>query len=290
MQYTSNQMRAARRADLYSFLKNHHGEQFKAEGDELRFRQNRSICVSRKIPGYIDYATGESGNPVDFLVKHLGYSIVDAVHILCEGGIRNIASPNVSVEEAPVLTLNDRVVNFPEPVEGKYRQLFAYLMARKIPAEVIQMLINQKVLYQEKTHNNIVFINPERDFAEIHGTLTYGRSFHGCTSGQADRFWYFRSGGADAEVAYVCEAAIDAISLYVIQKMSGQSTPAFYISIAGVSKQKAIDRIKRQQKLSKVILAVDNDAAGQACRARNSEMEYIVPKHKDWNEDLMSQT
>lgn len=285
MQYTISQMQAARRADLYNFLKNHHGEQFKAEGGELRFKQNRSVCISRKIPGYIDYATGESGNPVDFLVRHLGYSLVDAVYALCNGGI--IVSEHVSPERPPVLTLDNRAVIFPEPIEGKYRQLFAYLIARKIPAEVIQMLINQKVIYQEKSHNNIVFINPERDFAELHGTLTFGKAFHGCTSGQADRFWYFRS-GINAEVAYVCEAAIDAISLYVLHKMSGQNIPAFYISIAGVSKQKAIDRIKKQSKLSRVILAVDNDAAGQACRERNSEMEYIVPEHKDWNEDLMS--
>ena len=49
-------------------------------------------------------------------------------------------------------------------------------------------------------------------------------------------------------------------------------------------KQPAIDRLKRH---TRVILAVDNDEAGSECRKRNSELESIIPNHKDWNEDLL---
>lgn len=66
--------------------------------------------------------------------------------------------------------------------------------------------------------------------------------------------------------------------------MQGNVEPAYYISIAGATKQPAIDRLK----LSKlnIILAVDNDEAGQVCRDRNFDLEYILPDRKDWNEDL----
>ena len=66
----------------------------------------------------------------------------------------------------------------------------------------------------------------------------------------------------------------------------GNKEDAYYISIAGVAKQPAINRLK-QSKLH-IVIAVDNDDAGQQCRNRNSELEYILPVHKDWNEDLQN--
>ncbi len=68
--------------------------------------------------------------------------------------------------------------------------------------------------------------------------------------------------------------------------MQGQMENAYYISIAGVAKQPAIDRLE-QSKLH-IVLAVDNDDAGQKCRDKNASLEYILPVHKDWNEDLQA--
>ncbi len=91
-----------------------------------------------------------------------------------------------------------------------------------------------------------------------------------------------------ASKCYICEAAIDAISLYELHKIQRNHEEAYYISIAGVAKQPAIDRLKKYK--YKLVLAVDNDDAGQNCRNRNSELEYIIPMHKDWNEDLQALT
>ncbi len=60
--------------------------------------------------------------------------------------------------------------------------------------------------------------------------------------------------------------------------------PAIYASIGGAGKQTAIDRIKQ---FKQAVIAVDNDDAGAECRARNSELDSIIPVNKDWNEDLM---
>ena len=122
----------------------------------------------------------------------------------------------------------------------------------------------------------------ERDFAEVRGTYTFGKPFHGIiTNSRHDGFWWFRT-SKNATKAYICEAAIDAISLYELHKIQGNKEEAYYISIAGVAKQPAINRLK-QSKLH-IVIAVDNDDAGQQCRNRNSELEYILPVHKDWNE------
>lgn len=272
------QVKAARHADLYAFLVKYHDSNFKHEGDSIRPKDNHSISIKKGYNGYKDFSNDETGNSVDYITKYMGYTFFDAVRAL-------------SGEPASVNPLNmqqDGIENvppqFPAPVDGMYKNLFAFLKNRSISAETIQILVKQKLLYQEKSRNNIVFINAERNFGEIRGTYTFGKAFHGIVpDSRHDGFWWFRT-SKDASKCYICEAAIDAISLYELHRIHGDKEDAYYISIAGVAKQPAIDRLKRSK--YNLILAVDNDMAGQQCRDRNSELEYILPKNKDWNEDL----
>lgn len=282
--YSKDQMRRARRADLYAFLMCYHSGQFKREGQSIHPVGNNSLSIKKGYAGYMDFATDDKGNSVDFLTKYMGYALDQAVFALCGEG--------TSVDHTTSLHMNNDGIGgkmppiFPEPADGRYRQLFAFLTGRGIPAETIQELVDQKLLYQSKGRNNAVFINRERDWAEMRGTYTFGeKPFHGVAQNcRRDGFWWFRS-GKDADIAYVCEAAIDAISLYLLHRKHGKTAPAYYISIGGAAKQPAIDRIKRQ---IKTVLAVDNDSAGQICRDRNSELPFILPVTKDWNEDLQT--
>ena len=84
---------------------------------------------------------------------------------------------------------------------------------------------------------------------------------------------------------YICEAAIDALSLMLIHRQQGKTDPAVYVSIGGVANQQAIDRLKRQ---IPSVLAVDNDPAGDGCRARNPDLPTLIPVGKDWNDDLLN--
>ena len=63
----------------------------------------------------------------------------------------------------------------------------------------------------------------------------------------------------------------------------GKNEPAVYVSIGGVANQRTIDRLKRKHG---VVLAVDNDQAGEECRKRNPDLPTLIPVRKDWNEDL----
>lgn len=228
----------------------------------------------------MDFATGKTGNAVEFLTDHLGYTFVGAVQALADGATdsHTTGRQKDGMKAVPP--------EFPTPADGAYKNLYAYLKNRGISTETILMLINQKVMYQEKKKNNIVFINGEQDFAELRGTYTFGKPFHGIAANcRNDGFWWFRT-SKNAKTGYVCESAIDAISLYELHKMEVDIAPAYYISIAGAAKQPAIDRLK-QSRLD-LVLAVDNDQAGQKCRDKNSELRYILPKLKDWNEDLQA--
>lgn len=273
---STDQIRTARRSDLYSFLEAHHASDFKHEGGSIRPKDNHSISIRRGYSGYMDFATGKTGNAVEFLTRHMGYTFVSAVQALAPGP----ASPAIPIQHGRKVNVPP---GFPAPADGD-RNLFAFLLNRGISAETIRNLLRRGLIYQERSRNNIVFINFERDFAELRGTFTYGKPFHGIVPDcRHDGFWWFRT-SKDAAKAYICEAAIDAISLYELHRTSGASELAYYVSIAGAAKQPAIDRLK-QSGLTPV-LAVDNDDAGQKCRDRNPCLTYILPTGKDWNEDL----
>lgn len=295
---SKEQIRAARRTDLYEWVERRRGSEFQKEGDSFRPIFNPSVSIKKGFSGYRDFATDETGNSVDFLTKYMGMDLVSAVYSLLE------VSPDVSsTAKLPQKRPKSRVLRLPQPVCGTYKQLFAYLtQTRRIPAELIQKLIRERRIYQEESHNNIVFVNPERTFAEIHGTMERYK-FHGVVSNSSKTgFWWFRS-GPHVECAYICEAAIDAISLYVIHRYLSShakqmknyavfnqlAMPALYVSIAGAANKQRIEAIRRGLGARPVYLAVDNDNAGQKLRDAYKGMPNVfelIPQHKDWNEDL----
>ena len=285
MRFTNEQMQNARKTDLYEYLMSTCPDRFKREGDSLRPKDNHSISIKRGYCGYMDFANGETGNSVDYLVRHMGFDVVSAVNGLADTHF-SLSYP--SERRLQICHPARADPDFPEPENGPFRQMFAYLHQRGIQYSTIQILLEGKLLYQYadtingRTYHNMIFINPERDFGEKHGTISYGSSFHGVVrNARCDGFWWFKT-GKNISKAYICEAAIDAISLYELKR-----EPACYISIAGsTGKQKAIDRIKCQAKSTEIILAVDNDAAGDACRKENIDLFSIIPVGKDWNEDL----
>ena len=173
---TPDQIEVARKADLFGYLIENHDNDIIKEGDSLRLADNRSVCTREGFCGYKDFATEETGNAVDFLANYLNYTFQGAVIDLCQymgynasdqsaGGtaatIQKPAGPDIKPEKKFVL---------PEPVDGLPRPLFAYLtQTRTIPEDVVKYLLSEGVMYQEREHNNVVFVNPERTFAEIRG-------------------------------------------------------------------------------------------------------------------------
>ena len=76
------QILAAKNGRLFEFLMCCHPSSFKREGNSLRLQNNRSISVKRGYYGYLDFSTGETGDGIDLLVRHLGYTFQDAVTAL----------------------------------------------------------------------------------------------------------------------------------------------------------------------------------------------------------------
>lgn len=274
------QVQLARRAKcLFEYLVTHHADSVELDrhGKTLRLAANHSISVKNGYGGYLDFATGEHGNGIDLLCRHFGYDFQTAVLALC-GDTTDFSFPSPS--RPTEMKKKSEGLQLPPPATN-CRRMMAYLtQSRRLPAPLVQMLIDKKLLYQADTTNNAVFVSQARDFAELRGTLT-AKPYHGIAPGSRhDGCWTFRLGsGTDATIAYICESAIDAISLAAILGHA-----AYYVSVAGAAKQGAIDRVKRSRLT--VVIATDNDAAGDECRRRNSDCDTLRPEAKDWNEDL----
>jgi len=82
---------------------------------------------------------------------------------------------------------------------------------------------------------------------------------------------------------------MDAISLYELHRIKEEPIGVMYVSIGGAGKLGAIDNLKTEWCLTdnSIIIAVDNDEAGEECRNKNPNIRFIIPENKDWNEDLM---
>lgn len=273
MAVTKEEIRSARTADLFHFLLCVHPDEFKQEGSHwLRMRANPGICLKKGCGGYKNYVTEETGNSIDFLVRHLNYDFVEAVTSL----ISQSASFSLR-DKAPV-----HEVVFPQRADNDFA-IRRYLVGRGFPKDILTRLESEGLLYQD-IYKNAVFRNAEGDFFEARGTWP-GKVFHRCGKKTPDSFWAFVP-ASPPERAFICESAIDAVSLYLIHSQSRvEKTSCAYCGIAGVSNQKAIERI---QNWLPAVLAVDNDPAGEQCRLRNGHLPAIIPQGKDWNEDLIT--
>lgn len=264
---------------MFEYLTTHHADsvELDRQGKTLRLKSNHSISIKDGYCGYLDFATNEHGNGIDLLCRHFGYDFQTAVLALCGESSFSFSSPSRPSKQTEM----KKEIELPPPATD-YRRMMSYLTkSRNLPPPLVQMLIDKRLLYQAADTNNAVFVSSKRDFAELRGTLT-DKPYHGIVKGSRhDGAWAFRLGNTDATEAYICESAIDAISLAAILGVN-----AYYVSIAGAAKQAAIDRIK-QSRLT-IVIATDNDQAGDECRRRNSDCDTLRPEEKDWNEDLQS--
>ena len=298
-------LQEARRADLYDFCIHHHADMFTREGNSIRPIWNHSISIKRGYAGYKDFSSDETGNSVDFLTRYLDYDLVSAVLALT--GTNPQSTPEHCKKQA-VFEQEKAVFQLPPAVKGRYAQMIAYLnQTRKIPVPVIQKLIDQRILYQEAEHNNAVFVNAERTMYEMTGTLSGSRFKQVQYKDDVSAFWWFKSGALKGKPTgiYVCESAIDAISLFTIHAYQHAINPVsstfmdvqkLYVSLSGVANTQKVDLLMQHRNGPVFLeLAVDNDDAGRAlCEKYQGTDLYVTASlppdpYKDWNEMLQAE-
>ena len=216
-----------------------------------------------------------SQNPIDLLILYYGLDFKAAIEI-----IRTYLNRSKDLMNKPI-TIN-RVKHFsklpPKEAIKPWIPLIDYLSTRRcINLATVDDLQNKGILYQTfGAYHNLCFINDDRTHWEIvgmHPTKKYKQV------SDAKNYWAYEIG---RQRAYICESAIDAISLYELIA----DRDATYISIAGsVTRGRIIDRIITEY--PEVILGVDNDDAGDKVAGMYPNLQRLKPKLKDFNDDLI---
>ncbi|GEM_PF-4444820 len=277
MKISETTKRCCRKANLYDYLMDYHPTCFKKVAPEtIQYLEHDSLHITRGH-GYHRFSTDESGNAIDFLINYLGYDFLGA----CEALLPYAPSPaELGISEETDDFSEESGCHVPTPYDGKFRRIFAYLThTKKLPNIVVQKLIIDNLLYEDTRHN-CVFINKHKTFAEIKGTCPdeSGKYYkaNAKDSSPAD-YWCYNP--SKSKKAYVCESAIDALSLMVMR-----NEDAAYVSMGGLQPQK-LEKILKD--FDDVIIAVDSD--DKADEFYNTHCEGLareIPYEKDWNDDL----
>jgi len=284
MKFSKEQIKQARQADLAEFLKSK-GVNLIRNGTRYRHPDHNSLVFTKN--SYYWNSRSETGNSIDYLVKHLGYDFTTAVYELTKE--KNIPGPP-SVECFNIDNIK---------LSNNYNRAFAYLnKTRFIDNNIITQLKNNNHLFIDE-RNNIVFpIYDETGKivgAELQGTLTY-KKFKGISKGSKYGYGFNIKTSREPKKAFFFESAIDLLSFYQLCKYRFLENidNSILISMAGLKPNIVEGTLKAFKSILSLFFCVDNDKSGQAFlnvfKRQNKGYEAYLPpdNYKDWNEYLIS--
>lgn len=254
---------------------------------------------------------GSAGSVIDFAIEFNGArDAKDAMRQIASlYGIEGDKEATVAYKQpAPVKkqrTLERRVGNVILPErDDNNRRVYAYLMkTRAIDQSVIRYFLGKKMLYQD-IHKNCVF-HTKQVFGCVRGTDDANRFIGDLEGCDYDECFFIRPNDK-ANTLIVAESVIDIMSIMTQMVREGKRyTDYSYLAIAGTGKMPSLFiHLVKEPKFNAVILAFDNDEAGQkASRIAESGLlecgfngRYAVATApstksggKDWNDYVKAQ-
>lgn len=265
------------------------------EHDSVMIDVNKNCYWQNSIPGF-GKCIGKQGSVIDFAINFNNLSFSEAIRELREEVSTDINYHKKKKE--PKVTKASKQFTLPKKNRDMHK-IYAYLIkSRCIAPEIVQEFVDKRRLYQD-TMGNCVFVgydihNPDKPiFACKRGTNTF-KPFYGDVEGCDYEQCFYIDNGSDELI--ITEAVIDAMS---VMTLMGKDWKKYnYLVLAGFGKWESIKVYLNTGKISRTIIALDNDekgivAAQQICcyiREHYSEIERIwkLPKLKDWNRVLQT--
>ena len=282
--FSDEQLQRASGIDIVAMLKGQ-GEKLKKQGRVYRWLRYDSTVIDRNR--WYRHSREIGGGPIQFMQHFYGMDFVEAVKYLLDGeeGAEFVQASRTPEPKLPFT---------PPKLSKNMHRTFAYLIkTRKIDADIVQHFVSEKKIFETEEYHNVAFCGYDEkgEMKQMHlrSTLPGNRFFLDIDG--SDKQYYFRHIGINNDV-YVFEAPIDMLSYITMNKENWQESS--YVCLGGV----AIDALKNvlntNEQISKVYMCVDRDDAGDKTVKRIgdelNEMGYewkrILPKNKDWNEDL----
>lgn len=288
--FTDDQKQRANAVDLEDFL-TRQGEKLLRSGREKRLASDHSITVRGNE--WYDHAAEKGGCAIDFVQMFYGRSFPDAVTMLLNGEQGQAYRPSEQRKPEP-----PRPFMLPE-ANHDMRRVYAYLTkTRCLDREVVSAFARAKMLYEDAKYHNAVFVGFDKEGVARHahkrGTYTQGEPFKGNVDGCDPRYSFHHTGRSDT--VYVFEAPIDMLSFLSLYQQDWQRHS--YVSLCGVAEHALLQLLEENPQVKKISLCLDNDKAGLKARERLTgilaekgygEVFSLLPRQKDWNEDLQTQ-
>jgi len=297
--YTKYQIAKAQSISLLDYIESR-GYELIHSHNEVRLKEHDSLVISNNKWKWFSRNMG--GGTLDFLVEYEGKDFIEAMQtLLGEKGIDE-SKPQYK-EHIQEQHQYKKISELPEK-NNSYRRMYAYLnKTRCIDVEIINDMVNNKNLYEEKEHNNCVFLGRDKDGAVKYclkvGTNTF-KKFKGEIPGSDKSFNVELYSLPENNIVCVYESIIDAMSHATLLKQRGACyNKQNRISLGGVSDLKLEQYLKDNQNIKKIVTCLDNDDAGIEAalkiKEKYSKLGYeitkIVPKQgKDFNDELVNQS
>ena len=285
--FTEEQKTQARQTDLVDLLQRQ-GEKLKRSGSEYEWRDGSQKVTIRGNPWFHQYER-VGGDAVDFVRRFYNKSYPEAVEYLLGGSLGTLSQSPPVVKQTKPFELPKRNDNM--------RRVYAYLLGKRgIDRDVLSAFIHRQMIYESAPYHNAVFVGFDQSGKPVHAHKrgTGSESTFKGNEDSSDPKYSFHWLGRSNKV-YLFEAPIDMLSFISMHKEGWRDHS--YAAACGVSDQVLWQILANQPQIDTVFLCHDSDRDGQAAASRIAERllakgihtEILVPIHKDWNEDLLSQ-
>ena len=284
----------ARNADLIAFLGKRYGFTFAHQSGTFRCEQHKSLAVKDDRHSWYWHSKSIGGyGALDFLIIAECMPFREAIGTLT--GIAPATAPPQQPKPQKSLILPEKV--------GIPLRLYDYLCRKRgIDSDIVNMLIQKEMLYEDK-RGNVVFVGFDEcgktRFASLRGT--HGDcSFRMDCAGSDKRYGFNMAACTHNIRAYVFESAIDAMSHASLAIAEfGDKTAWEYdcrLSLAGTSDTAIPFFLNQHKSVKELVFCLDNDPAGREAAAtmvrKYADKGYMtqikLPKNKDFNEDLQA--
>ncbi len=288
--FSKEQKERARQTDIASLLERQ-GERLKKIGSEYEW-ENGGTRITVRGNLWYDHYEKEGGDAVSFVRKFFEKDYPQAIEFLIgERGTEEIkrATP-VPKREKEAFVLPKRNENM--------RRAYAYLLlTRGIDKEVLNTFIAKKMIYESAEYHNVVFVGYDEKGVAQHANMRSAsdrRIYKGNAPNSVPEYSFHWKG--TSESIYVFEAPIDMMSFISMHKEGWQRHS--YAACCGTSSKVLFQMLKDNPNIKKVYLCLDNDAPGRKGMISTVaqleegnfavEVDALIPKHKDWNQDLIN--
>lgn len=272
----------------------------KVSGKYCSLKEHDSVMINTERNTFRQYSTGAFGDPVAFCMslgiekdvrfKNLEYSIRYIEEKIKENPSKSII-PSIDAG-------NKKKKDIQLPIADKDNQkIYYYMENRYIDRNIVDEFINNRLLYQEKKHHNLVFVSYKDEkpvFVTEKGIIQEFRFMKEYEGNNYDHCFFI---DYKSDTLIVTEAILDMMSIMTLHKDTYKEFS--YLSINSTTKDNAIyKQLNKHPEIKKVMLRLDYDEAGMKASKRIEEkllnefpnvsidVDY-PPEEKDWNDYLV---